>query len=50
LLGPWYFHQGDQALRPTPQRRAEYPVYLSRGFLEELRAFGVKAFEGQERE
>ena len=50
LLGPLYFHQGDLALSPTPQRRAEDPVYLSRCFLEELRGLGVKAFKGQERE
>jgi FkbM family methyltransferase len=40
LLGPLYFHHGEKTFLPTPQRRAEDPVYLSRSFLEELHCLG----------
>jgi FkbM family methyltransferase len=42
MLGPLYFHFGENAFSPFPQRRAEDPIYLSKTSLKEFRLAGTK--------
>jgi FkbM family methyltransferase len=47
LLGPLYFHQRESALKTSPQRRAEDPIYLSDSCLRELGSVGIAIRKGQ---
>jgi FkbM family methyltransferase len=42
FLGPLYFHHGARAFLPSPQRRAEDPVYLNTPLLRDLPVLRIK--------